>query len=233
MNWRIKTLVFVALCVLPAVAFGEVVKLRDGSSLKGRLVAVTGDSLSIRLAVGARIQVHRSQVLLIAFDEDALPPAGMGLPAGAAAPMGKGTLTVAFKDRTVSSKISIEKKKDWDAHVRANHIIVEVMVDGQALYTAIDSTMDKTVYKGHITQLKNEMTLIDVSVEVPAGVHQCEVVIRNRDEIIFREDFDPEPCHAALAIDELEIPAGRGARIEVGIDKGTFKLGKAKLYRVE
>jgi hypothetical protein len=93
--------------------------------------------------------------------------------------------------------------------------------------------MDKTVYKGHVTQLKNEMTLLDVSVEVPAGVHQCEVVIRNRDELIFREDFDPEPLHAALAIDELEIPAGRGARIEVGIDKGTFKLGKAKLYRVE
>jgi hypothetical protein len=232
-----KQTVLCVLALAPALAgpvAGEVVRLRDGSTLRGRLMAVAGDSLVVRLSVGPRITIHRSQVVAIAFDDSlagelALPAAAVKAPA----PAGTGRITVAFKDKEVSSKISIDKKKAWDEHVRSNHIVVELLVNGRSVHAAVDTTMDKTIYKGHITQLKNDAMLEDFTVEVPAGTHQCEVIVRNFDEKTYRDDFDPEPLHAALVLDALEVKAGEGTRIEVGIDKGTLKMGHAKLYRVE
>jgi hypothetical protein len=220
--------------VIPALATGEVVHLRDGSSLQGRLLAVAGDSLTFRLAIGPQVKIHRAQVLSIVFDESAgtAPPA-LGTPTLPPANSGVGTITVSFKDTKISSKISVHMKKDYEAHVRSNAIVVELIVDGNVVYSATDTTMDKTIYKGHETQLKNDATLEGFSVEVPAGRFQCEVIVRNFDENTFRDDFDPEPLHAALVLDEFEVRADGGVRIEVGIDRGTMKLGKAKLYRVE
>ncbi|HEU4365154.1 MAG TPA: hypothetical protein VFT13_06770 [Candidatus Krumholzibacteria bacterium] len=233
---RLATAALATALLLPALASGEVVRLRDGSSINGRLIAVDGDSLTFRLSAGPRVKFHREQVLAISFDESPGAALGAGPAAGGAAVPAApvtGTIAVSFKDKRISSKISVDKKKDWDAHVRSNHIVVQLIVNGEAVYTAVDSTMDKTIYKGHITQLRNDASLEDFRVEVPAGTHQCEVVIRNLDDETFRDDFDPEPLHAVLALDQFEVRAGVGGRIEVGIDKGTMKLGKAKLYRVE
>lgn len=233
---RLVMAALVCAFLLPALAAGEVVRLRDGSAMRGRLIAIEGDSLTFRLSVGPRMKIHRSQVLSIAFDDSLGSASLTGTAPGAAAlpaTRGVGTITVSFKDKNISSKISIDKKKQWDEHVRSNHIVVQLVVNGNAVYTVVDSTMDKTIYKGHTTQIKNDALLTDFKVEVPAGIHQCEVVIRNFDEVTFRDDFDPEPLHAALVLDEFEVRAGGGARIEVGLDKGTLKLGKTKLYRVE
>lgn len=224
----------IVLFLLPALASGEVVRLRDGSTLRGRLVSVDGDSLVFRLAVGPRITLHRSQVTGIDFDDaGGVPVTGQAAVPTPAAPAGRGTIYVSFKDRKISSKISIEHKRDWDGHERSNAIVTELLLDGAVVYSVIDSTTDKRIYKGHTTQLRNDATLEDFSVEVPAGVHQCELIIRNADEETYHDDFDDKPLHSALVLDELEVPAGRGARIEVGIDKGTLKMGTARLYRVE
>ncbi|MDH4038311.1 MAG: hypothetical protein OEX18_07535 [Candidatus Krumholzibacteria bacterium] len=235
---RLAVLALAGVMLLPALASGEMVRLRDGSSLRGRLLAVEGDSLILRLAIGPRVKVHRAQVLAIVFDDSlaaaamASTPAGPGV-AGTPEYQGMGNISVAFKDRRVSSKISIKYKKDWDAHVRSNDIVMELLLDGERVYSVTDSTTDKTIYQGHITQLKNDMTLEDFSVEVPAGRYQLTVVVRNADETSFASAFDPAPLHAAMVIDELEVRTDRGARVEVGIDRGLLKAGKARLYRVE
>ncbi len=223
--------------LLPAVTSGEVVRLRDGSTLRGRLVRVAGDSLTFRLNIGTPIVLLRPQVLSIAFDDSvaAAVIAAPAVPAGttAAAATGKGRITVSFKDRELSSKISIDKKKQWDEHVLSNHIVVEFLVDGKALYTAEDSTMDKTIYKGHIQQLKNDIKLQDFTVEAPSGMHQVELVVRNRDSDTFRYDFDPEPLNVVLVLDDFDVRAGGAVRIDVGINRGTISLGRPKFYRLE
>ena len=224
--------------LLPALAAGEEVRLRDGSTMRGRLVSLVGDTLVFRLNAGPEVKLRRSQVLAVVFDDSlaatggALPALGTVQPAAQPA-TGTGRVSVVFKDRQISSKISIKYKKEWDAHVRSNWIVTEFIVDGDVVYTAMDTTMDKNIYEGHVTQLKNEALLEDFVVTVPAGIHQCQVVVRNYDEDTFREEFDPEPLHMALVLDTFEVPAGHGARIEVGINRGTLRLGKAKLYRVE
>jgi hypothetical protein len=235
-----RLVVFALACalLLPALASGEVVRLRDGSSMRGRLLAVEGDSLTFRLAIGPRVKIHREQILAIAFDDSLgaavlAGPGAVASPLAAPVPQGTGKITVAFKDRSVSSKISIKRKKNWDEHARSNHIVLELLLDARVVYSVVDSTTDKTIYKGEITQLKNNTVLEDFSVEVPAGVYQLEVIVRNLDEQTFREDFDPEPLHAAIVIDNFEVRTDRGARVELGIDKGALKMGKGKFYRVQ
>ena len=99
--------------------------------------------------------------------------------------------------------------------------------------SAEDSTMDKTIYKGHIQQLKNDIKLQDFTVEAPGGMHQVELVVRNRDSDTFRPDFDPEPLNVVLVLDDFDIRAGGAVRIDVGINRGTINLGRPKFYRLE
>lgn len=233
---RLTTILIVVAAMLPAAVSGEVVRLRDGSTIRGRLVHVDGDSLMFRMSIGTSIVILRQQVLSIAFD-DSVSSAVLSTPApGTAAKpasAGEGTVRVAFKDRNLSSKISIKNKKDWEAHERSNHIVVEFLVDGKALYTVVDTTMDKRIYKGQIQQLKNDIELQDFSVNAPAGPHQCELVVHNLDEDTYRADFDPEPLHVALVVDDFNIPSGGSVRIDVGIDRGTIRLGRPKFYRIK
>ena len=135
--------------IWPGSVPGETIRLKDGSTLKGRLVRVDGDTLTIKLSIGAPITVLRTQVESIAFSDSLAPiPAGGAIaqPAQAAvAPVtGVGTLSVKFEDRKVSTKISINKK-NWDEKVSSNAILVQLIVDGVVAYTAVDTTMDKTV----------------------------------------------------------------------------------------
>lgn len=234
-GWALVALVMGAL--LPVAVPGEVVRLKDGSTLKGRLVRVEGDSLSIRLNLGSTVKVSRSLIESIVFSDsiaaDPVRPAAgaVAAPATQAVPAGVGTIEVKFEDRNVSSKITIDKKKNWDAKVLSNHIVVEFIVDGVVAYTAVDTTTDKTIYLGHEKQLKNEAELADFTVEVPSGPHRCSLVLRNQDPDTFRADFDPAPLNAVLDLDELVIRPGGFARVDVRIDKGALRMSSPKLFQ--
>lgn len=222
---------------LPAVVPGEVVRLKDGSTLKGKVVALAGDTLTVRLNMGAPIRLHRSLVEWIVFsDSGSGPSSGLvpGEPAVGApvtTPGGTGTIQVKFEDRKVSSKITIDKKQHWDEKVRSNHIVVEFVVDGQIAYSAVDTTIDKTIYKGVEKELKNEAEFVDFEVKVPAGQHRCSLVVRNLDPDTFRESFDPAPISTVLDFDEVTIDAGKVVRFDIKMDKGFLRTASPKLYR--
>jgi hypothetical protein len=215
----------------PGAAPAEIVRLRDASSLNGRLVRVEGDSLTFHLGVGPTVHLHRSQVRAIVF-YDTAPPAAPAAPAAAAA-TGSGTIEVAFKDRELSSKIAIELKKEWDAHVGANAIVVEFLVDGVVSFTSVDTTMDKRIYHGHETVLKNDIKLPDFTVAVPAGMRQCKLIVRSRGTDQYRDDFDPEPLNMVLAFNNLMVQNGEITRLDVGLARGKLRMGKPRFYRIE
>jgi hypothetical protein len=219
--------------MIPAASSSEVVKLKDQSTVRGRLVQVVGDTLVFKSTFGM-LRLHRNQVVSIVFDDSlggvALNPA----PAVAAqAPAGKARIEVAFKDRELSSKIAIQLKKDWDAHARSNHILVELLVDGRTVYSFADTTMDKTINKGHTTELKNEIELADFGVDVTSGMHHAKLVVRNRDVITYRKDFVPEPLDMVVPFDNLEIRPGELYRLDVAISKGKLKMGSARLVPIK
>jgi hypothetical protein len=218
----------------PAVAPGEVVKLKDASTVRGRLVQVVGDTLVFKTTFGT-LRFHRDQVVSIVFDDSSVVTAVVAPPlvpaTGAKAPEGMGRIEVVFKDRDISSKIAIDLKKDWDAHIAANHIIVELLVDGHTVYSVADTTMDKQINQGHTTVMKNSIELTDFGVDVPSGLHHAKLVVRNAETTKFRADFDPQPLELVLAYDNLDIRPGEIYRMDVGISKGKLKMGQARLVR--
>lgn len=233
-GWLVAAAVLVLGALLPAVVPGEVVRLKDGSTLKGRLVRVDGDTLSIRLNLGSTVKVYRPLIASIVFSDSIVadPAAGATAAPGAqAAPTGVGSIEVKFEDRNVSSKITIDKKKNWDEKVLSNQIVVEFIVDGVVAYSVVDTTTDKTIYLGHEKQLKNDTELADFTIQVPAGPHRCSLVLRNRDPDTFRADFDPAPLNAVLEFDEMVVRPGGFVRVDVRIDKGTLRMSSPKLYQ--
>jgi hypothetical protein len=225
MSVRWNRLVWVlAALVIPAVAPGETVKLKDQSTVRGRLVEVRGDSLVFRSSFGT-LRLHRDQVVSIVFDDSAAAAIVTAVPAvPAKPPSGKSRIEVVFKDRDLSSKIGIELKKNWDDHVRANQIITELYVDGRVAYSTVDSTTDKRIYHGHTTVMKNDVELADFGVDVPSGIHHARLVVRNAGGATHRQFFEPEPLDKVLALDNLELAPGEIYRVHVAISKGNFKV---------
>jgi len=234
MRWmRLASLLFL---IIPAASSGEVVKLKDQSTVRGRLVQVVGDTLVFKSTFGT-LRFHRSQVVSIVFDDSlgsvALMPAPAVAAPGSAIPAGTARIEVAFKDRELASKIAIQLKKDWDAHVRSNDILVELLVDGRTAYSFADTTMDKTYNKGHTTEIKNQIELKDFGVDVASGLHHAKLVVRNRDTSTYRGDFDPEPLDMVVPFDNIEIRPGEIYRLDVGITKGKLKMGQARLVPIK
>lgn len=218
----------------PAAAPGEVVKLKDQSTVRGRLVQVVGDTLVFKSTFGT-LRFHRDQVVSIVFDDSAQAVVTAAQPVVVAPPepAGRGRIEVVFKDRELSSKIAIELKKDWDAHIASNHIVVELVVDGHTVYSMADTTMDKRINKGHTTVMKNIIELADFGVDVTSGLHHARLLVHNRDVTTYRKDFDPEPIDMVVPFDNLEIRPGEIYRLDVGISKGKLKMGSARLVPVK
>jgi hypothetical protein len=225
-----------AAILVPALAPGEVVRLKDRSSLQGRLVQVAGDTLTFKTGFGT-VKIARSQIVSIVFDDSAaaVVPAQAVPPSTSpgAAVGGRGRIEVVFRDRELSSKIEIDKKKQWDEHVAANHIVVEFIVDGRVVHASADTTMDKRIYQGHTTVMKNEIKLADFGVDVPAGFCHAKLIVRNADPDTFAGDFDPEPLNLVLPFNNLDVRPNEVLRLDVAISKGKLKMGKAKLVPVQ
>lgn len=217
--------------LVPAAAPGEVVRLKDQSTVRGRLVQVTGDTLVFKTTFGT-LRFHRSQVVSIVFDDSAQALVAMPVTARADT-AGKARIEVAFKDRELSSKIKIDLKKEWDAHIAANHILVELLVDGRVAYSMADTSMDKRINKGHTTVMKNNIELKDFGVDVTSGLHHAVLVVRNRDTVKYRQDFDPEPLDMVVPFDNIRIRPGEVYRLDVGISKGKLKMGQARLVPIK
>ncbi|HEX6790118.1 MAG TPA: hypothetical protein VF247_02300 [Candidatus Krumholzibacteria bacterium] len=224
MSVRWLGLVCAVLCLATA-ASAETVRLKDESTVRGRLVEVRGDTLVFRSTFGT-LRFHRDQVVSIVFDDTAaaalVPPATAATPPQT--PAGKSRIEVVFKDRDLSSKIEIKLKKDWDALIAANHIVTELYVDGAVAYSVVDTTMDKRIYQGHTTIMKNDVDLTDFGVDVPTGLHNARLVVRNAGGIERRESFDHEPLDKVLSIDNIELRPGETYRIYVEISRGRLKV---------
>lgn len=234
-RWRAAFLGLSLAVALPVLSVGDTIKLKDGSSLRGRVITVTVDSLTIETNFGSRIRVPRSQIVTIVLDDSlaTLAPAPTPMMAPTPVVADSGYFSVTFRDRKVSSKIKIYKKKDWDGHIQANWIVQEVVVDGTVVHAMIDSSMDKTIYKGQTRVIKNSMVLPDIEAVVPSGVHQVVLVVRNYGAIDYAEKFDDEPLYMEIHFDNLGIGGGETTRAHVGITRGKLRMGRARFYHVK
>lgn len=233
MNWRLKSrvgltgLILVVLVIVPVALQGEILILKDGSELKGKIVAVTGDTLVFEPSFGGRISIHKDKVARIVYDES---ERGSG-PTPAVQAAGEGVLRVTFEQNKLSSKIAITNKlkSQKEEILRANWIEQLLIVGTDTVFSRVDTTMDKTVYKGHERLYKNNVELEDIEVPVKAGVHRCALIIRNRGVETHTDLFDEGPLDLMLVVDTINFTAGQSTPLKVGIKKGFLKLGSPRL----
>ena len=61
-------LIICVLLLLPYLSRSEVLYLRDGSTLQGKLLRMSNDTLYVKTSFGATVPMHKSVVLRIDFD---------------------------------------------------------------------------------------------------------------------------------------------------------------------
>jgi hypothetical protein len=229
----LASLAALSLVSLPVSGRCDIVKLRDGSTLKGRVVSIVDDTLSVETGFGALLRVPRAAVILVSFT-DSLPEKPTAPASVEPAPgSGTGRVAVTFVDDKVSSKIGVVRGRDRAARLRANSIELRLSADGRVVHTWVDSTMDKTIYNGPERVYKNTAELEDFEVELPAGLHHLELVVRNTGYEEYADAFDGDPLQMTLPLDNIQVVADRSVRIKVGISRGLLRMGEPHFHREE
>ena len=220
------------LLAAPSILLSEILYLKDGSRVPGRVVSFDGDTLVYAPSYGGRISVHRDAVAKIVFDES--EDTGT-MAAAKTQPTGPGVLTVSFKDDKLTSKIAVTKKtkKNTPELLKANWIEQLLIVGRDTVYSRVDTTMDKTIYEGHEKLYKNTIRLEDMKATIESGVYQCVVVIRNLGAGTYKDAFDQGPLDLRLEFQTVGIHPDQTTGLRVGIKKGMLRMGEPKLYQVE
>ena len=239
-GFRLLLAVWIGLAAVmstPGQLHPEVLYLKDGSAIRGSVVGLVGDTLTFDPSFGGRMRIARSLIAGIVFSETAtsLPSlTGERAPDRSAAAEAdeRGYVAVSFKDRGVSSKVVVENKADEAHLLRANWIVQALIVDGDTVFSDVDTTMDKTIYKGHVRLYKNDTELKDIKVPLEPGVHHCVVVAASNGGGWENVEFEKGPLDLGLNLDNVQVFPGRVTRVEVGMKKGRFRLGKPEFYQV-
>ncbi len=222
------------LVVMPCLIHAEVLYLKDGSTIKGELVRVEGDTLHFKVSFGGQLKFAKDKVLWIQFS-DSIPPIPTrgsgdrpGFPGMSSAE--PGSLIVAFDGLELSNKIIVHRNRDYAAHESANAIESILLVDEQPVASYIDSTTDKIVRKGADTELKNTIRFADFRVQLEPGPHSCTLVVRNRGRNDYKNAFEHAPFNLTLDVGDIIIYPERDTRVEIGAKRGFLRLGAPKLF---
>jgi len=221
-----RLLLLTFLLGIPAVISGEVMHLTDDSTIRGKLISVSEDSIVFKTSFGARIAVARSHVRSIVFSESR----GMQKPlGGAGAAAEAGSLFVICSGLKLSSKIVVHRERGKADLLRANAIEQALFVDGEKVFSIVDSTNDKIIRDGPDKLYKNSIELKDVKVALDPGPHVARLVVRNVGYDSARDSFDHGPLDKQLSIYDIMIFAGKTTRKKIGIKKSKMGLGGYKL----
>jgi hypothetical protein len=220
--------------MFPLLSRSEVLVLKDGSSLNGRLVALRGDTLVFKTSFGAVVKVPKERILRLEFASGAKsekPPTADQTPAtlSSSAP---GTLRVDCSKISLSSRITVHRREDLTGHMRANSIEQMLLVSGTRAYSYIDSITDKRVREGPDEMLKNTLLLKDISVGLAPGSYNCRLVIRNRSGPAYADRFVGEPLSQSVMLDNILIEPGKITSIQIGKKRKKLGLSGSELYMI-
>lgn len=222
-----------AALIVPVILQSAILYLKDGSELRGEVISFEGDTLAFAPSFGGRLNIYRGDILRLVFDESGAPePRPVGKPA---VQEGPGVISIVFQQDGLTSKIAVTKKtKSREPElVRANWIQQLLIVGPDTVYSRIDTTMDKTIYKGHEKELKNMIRLEDMKGTVAAGVYRCVVVVRNLGADFYESEFREGPLDLVLEFETVGVYANQTTSLHVGISKGFMRMGSPRLVHIE
>jgi hypothetical protein len=208
----------------------EVLYLKDGSTLKGRLVKVDQDTLYFETLFGSAFRIHREKVSRVDFVEG-LIPASPGIDSQVHVDEEPGTLHVSFEKFTLTSRIVVERDREREAHEQENAIEQVLLVDGKQVYSMIDSTTDKVVRMGPETVLRNDVQPVDFKIALAPGLYDCAVVLANSRASVYVKQFDPAPLDRKLILDNVDVRPGEATHVRIGLKRKSWRSGKSELYK--
>ena len=222
--WKFLTLVLLVL--VPSVIQGEVIYLKDGSTLNGKLVRIVADTLYFKTSFGAELPVPRASVLRIDFAEASQVGGSVHT---MNTDTGIGSLIVYFDDFELTSKISMHRGRDEEGHIRENSIQQMLLVNEDLVFSHIDSTTDKTIRDGTETRLQNKMKPKEMRVGLKPGIYSCQVVFGNSFANQYKDRFDPRPLRKEVVINNVEISSNSKTVFQIELKKKKLGLGGTEL----
>lgn len=229
---RVVIVLFGVSLVAAGTLESEVLRLKDGSAIRGRVLKMDADTLHFETSFGSRIAVHRDKVAAIDLDETGASAPSGPPPAGAHLQSAEpGTLSVSFDKFEVTSRVVVERGGERESYERENSVELSLLVNGKRIYSVIDSVTDKTVRNGPETVLRNDMRPRDFDVAVAPGIHRCVVAFGNTRASAYTELFEPAPLDRKLVLDPVRIEPGEKTHVRIGMKRKW--TGKTELVRIE
>lgn len=218
----------------PALCAGDVLYLKDGSSLHGTMVKFERDTLYFDTSFGGRVVIPRKKIVRVELVEGPVPSAGGGadrapVVSPGLVPAKPGTLIVDFGDTKISSTISVHRDRDRAGHVRENTIEAVLYVDGKRVAAVADSTTDKKIMKGVEVLLRNRMEPGVLRVVLDPGAHRVSIAVANTRVRKYGDRFVGAPLSKRLNVDDVEIRPGETRRLYVELKRKKFGLSRSIL----
>lgn len=227
---------FLIICFLlfaPAFSHGEIVYLKDGSTIQGKLVKLLNDTLHFETSFGAPIRIHRSKVLRVEFAGPASSQSVILTPGiQQQQPAGIGTLQVHFDKFELTSRITVHRGKNRDDLEKANSIEKSLFLGRDKVASVIDSVTDKVIREGPETILRNSITPRTIKVAVNSGTYRCRVHIGNTMAGDFHDRFVGDPLDKEVVAHNVVIRAGETTALRIGF-KRKMKIGSGYMYVIE
>ncbi|MDH3217145.1 MAG: hypothetical protein OEN01_12805 [Candidatus Krumholzibacteria bacterium] len=221
-----------ALIMVPVLSRGEVVYLKDGSTIQGTVIRLVNDTLYFEADFGSEVRIPKAKVLRIEFLETRglLQGSSMGTSHSVARESSiAGTLRVHFEPSRFTSRISVHRGKNRDALERANSIEKAFYVSGDKVFSVVDSLTDKVIREGPETILRNDMTPETFSVVVTPGQYNCRLYIGNSRAGDYEDMFIGNPLDNRLVAERVIIQPGQTTELRVGV-KRKLKIGSSYLF---
>lgn len=230
-----KRILIVLFCVSLVGAVNlqsEVLRLKDGSVIRGRVLKMDVDTLYFETSFGSKVAMHRNKVARIDLDETGADQAEQASPVVPAMQSAEpGTLSVSFEKFELTSRIVVKRGEERKAYEKANALELSLVANGKKVYSAVDSLTDKTVKQGPETVLRNNIQPADFKVAIAPGIHRCVVAFGNPHASVYVESFDSGPVDKKIVLDPVRIEPGRTTQVRIGMKRKW--TGKTELMRIE
>lgn len=224
---------FAILCLvlfLPGLIRGEVLYLKDGSSIQGKLLRFVNDTLYFEASFGSEVRIPRDQVVRVDFSASgaAIQQPGTGQTSVPWENELAGTVLVSFEKFEVTSRISVHRDQNKAALLRTNAIECALYIGPLKAFTAVDSVTDKTIREGPDTVYRNDMAPKEFQVAVAPGSYQCRLYLRNVVGPGLEDSFVGDPLQKDLLVQNVKVLPGETTQLTVGMKKKM--LGSPKLF---
>lgn len=224
-----KAITMLVILAIPILALGEVIYLKDGTSIRGKITDVRSDTLYVDTEYG-RVRIPKSKVLRIDYSEagdQPAPPRPDTLQHQSADP---GTLSVSFDRISFTSRIVVDWRADRAEYEVANAIEQRVIIDGVVRHTVRDTVTDKIVYRGTEVVLRNDMQPAAFKIGLPPGSYKCRVqflTVRGTDD---KYEYQDEPVDETLGLGVVDIEPTKITDFRVGYRKKKWGLAGSELF---